>query len=278
MALPSCAGRGIVIPIRLLGKDLRMEYNSPSLLDAGTVRASLANGIGTVSFEHPKSNSLPGKLLGELAEQIRRLGEEPEARVIVLRSEGTAVFCAGASFDEFRAVSDAESGRRFFSGFAQVVLAMIRAPKFVVTRVQGKVAGGGVGLIAASDYALAAAGADLKLSELAVGIGPFVVGPVIERKIGLAAFSALAVDADWRSAEWGERHGLYAELLETRPGLDARLRDFTRKLAGFNPEAMRRLKETFWAGTERWPELLAARAEISGSLVLSDYTKRALTK
>ncbi len=255
-----------------------MEYNSPSVLDAGAVRASVANGIATLSFEHPKSNSLTGKLLVQLAETITQLGEEPEARVIVLRSEGTGPFCAGASFDEFRAVRTAEEGKRFFSGFGQVVLAMIRAPKFVVTRVQGKTAGGGVGLIAASDYALATAGAELKLSELAVGIGPFVVGPVIERKIGLGAFSALAVDADWRSADWAERHGLYSEVLETNPGLDARLRDFTKKLAGFNPEAMRLLKETFWAGTEHWPELLAARAELSGRLVLSDFTKRAIAR
>jgi len=278
MALPSGASRGIVSPIRLLGKDLRMEYNASSVLDAGTVRATLANGIGTVSFEHPKSNSLPAKLLAELADSITRLGEEPEARVIVLRSEGTGPFCAGASFDEFRAVGNAEEGRRFFSGFGRVVLAMIRAPKFVVTRIQGKTAGGGVGLVAASDYALAVEGAEVKLSELAVGIGPFVVGPVIERRIGLGAFGALAVDADWRSAAWAERHGLYSEVLETRPGLDARLRDFTKKLAGFNPEAMRLLKETFWAGTAHWPELLAARAEISGRLVLSEFTKRAIAR
>ena len=229
-----------------------MEYNSSSVLDAGAVRGALANGIGTVSFEHPKSNSLPGKLLTELATQITQLGEESEARVIVLRSEGTGPFCAGASFDEFRAIATPEEGAQFFSGFGRVVLAMIRAPKFVVTRVQGKTAGGGV--------------------------GPFVVGPVIERKIGLGAFSALAVDADWRSAEWAERHGLYSEVLETRPGLDARLRDFTKKLAGFNPEAMRRLKETFWAGTEHWSELLAARAAISGQLVLSEFTKRAIAR
>jgi methylglutaconyl-CoA hydratase len=278
MALPSVASFGISFPIRLLGKDLRMEYNVSSSLLAGSVRAAVANGIGTLSFEHPKSNSLPGRLLGQLAEAITRLGEEPEARVIVLRSEGTGAFCAGASFDEFRAVRTEAEGQQFFSGFGQVVLAMIRAPKFVVTRVQGKAAGGGVGLIAASDYVLAVASAELKLSELAVGIGPFVVGPVIERKIGLAAFSALAVDADWRSADWAERHGLYSELLETQPGLDARLRDFTKKLAGFNPEAMRRLKETFWAGTGHWPELLAARAEISGRLVLSDFTKQAIAK
>jgi methylglutaconyl-CoA hydratase len=250
---------------------------SAPILDAGTVHTEVADGIGTVRFGHPKSNSLPGALLARLAEAIRQAGEDAGARVIVLRSEGAGAFCAGASFDEFRAIQDEAQGRRFFSGFAQVILAMIRAPKFVVTRVQGKTAGGGVGLIAASDYAIGVDGASVKLSEIAVGIGPFVVGPVIERKIGLAAFSALAVDGDWRSAEWAERCGLLAERLENVEALDRRVDEFARKLAGYSPEAMRRLKEVFWSGTDRWPELLAARAAISGSLVLSEHTRKAIS-
>jgi methylglutaconyl-CoA hydratase len=253
-----------------------MQYNSLSALDAGVVQAAISDGVGTVRFGHPKGNSLPGALLKRIAESVERLGADPAARVIVLQSEGTGPFCAGASIDEFKAVADAEGGKRFFSGFAQVILAMIRAPKFVVTRVQGKTAGGGVGLIAASDYALAVADAPLKLSELALGIGPFVVGPVIERKIGLAAFSALAIDADWHSATWAERHGLYAEVLDTPVALDTRVRDFAKRLAAYNPEAMRRLKETFWEGTTHWPELLASRAAISGSLVLSEFTRKAI--
>jgi methylglutaconyl-CoA hydratase len=142
--------------------------------------------------------------------------------------------------------------------------------------VQGKSAGGGVGLIAAADYALAVTGADIKLSELSVGIGPFVVGPVIEKKLGLAAFSALAVDADWRSAAWAEQHGLYAEVLDNLTALDARVRDCAANLAGYNPEAMQLLKEAFWTGTEDWPELLSRRAELSGRLVLSEYTRDAI--
>ncbi len=234
------------------------------------------DGIATIRFGHPKSNSLPGALLERLAGSVRQAGEDPAARVIVLQSEGTGPFCAGASFDEFRAIGDEEAGRRFFSGFAGVILAMIRAPKFVVTRVQGKTAGGGVGLIAASDYALASPAAQVKLSEIAVGIGPFVVGPVIEKKIGLAAFSALAVEGDWRSAAWAERHGLFAEVLADAGELDRRTGELAARLAGYNPDAVRRLKEVFWAGTDHWPELLAARAAISGTLVLSEYTRKAL--
>lgn len=245
-------------------------------LDAGRVESRTSDGVTTVTFSHPKSNSLPAVLLRDLAAAIEAAGRAPETRVIVLASGGSGVFCAGASFDEFRAVKDAAQGKIFFSGFAKVILAMIRTPQFVVCRIQGKTAGGGVGLAAAADYAIATSAAALKLSELAVGLGPFVVGPVIERKIGLAAMSAIAVDADWRDAEWGRQQALYAEVVEDIPALDARVAAFARKLAGYNPDAVRRLKEIFWKDTGDWETLLAERAGVSGSLILSEYTRKAI--
>ena len=252
--------------------------DSSFILEAGSVQRELKNGIATIRFGHPKSNSLPGALLTRLADVIAAAGSDPATTVIVLRSEGDGPFCAGASFDEFKTIQSAEQGRSFFSGFAKVVLAIIRAPQLVVTRVQGKTAGGGIGIVAASDYALATEAASLRLSELAVGIGPFVVGPVIERKIGLAAFSAMAVDADWRSAEWGRERGLYAEVVSDIAKLDERVEQFAAKLAGYNPEAMRRLKEVFWQGTEDWDLMLAERAGISGELVLSEFTRKAIAR
>jgi methylglutaconyl-CoA hydratase len=246
------------------------------VLEAGTVELEIREKIATVRFGHPKSNSLPGALLGKLADAIDAAGRDPAARVIVLRSAGTGAFCAGASFDELKAVRDAAAGKRFFSGFVRVILAMIRAPRFVVTRVQGKTAGGGVGLIAASDYVIATTGAAVRLSELTLGLGPFVVGPAIERKIGLAMFSELAVHADWRPAAWAERVGLYAEVVDAEQALDRRVDALATKLAGYDPEAMRRLKAVFWEGTENWAELLARRAEISGQLVLSEFARRAI--
>lgn len=242
----------------------------------GTVRTSIADGIGTVSFHHPKGNSLPGQLLHELAGAVRELGEDPAARVIVMRSEGTGPFCAGASFDELVAIEDLDGGQRFFSGFAKVILAMIRAPKFVLTRVHGKTAGGGVGLVAASDYSLAVKSASAKLSELAVGIGPFVVGPVIEKKIGLAAFTAMTVDADWRDAAWCERQALYARVYDDVAALDAGVDALAKTLAASNPEAMELLKQVFWEGTRGWDTLLSTRAGMSGRLVLSDFTRNAI--
>jgi methylglutaconyl-CoA hydratase len=242
--------------------------------EAGAVTSAVADGIATITFSHPKSNSLPGRLLAELAAAVREAGDNPDARVILLRSEGDGAFCAGASFAELQAISDAESGKRFFMGFVHLILAMIRAPKFVVTRVHGKAVGGGVGIVSASDYAIASGAASLKLSELAVGLGPFIVGLPIQKKIGMGPFSAMSVDADWRDASWGYTSGLYAELHPDTAALDAAVDRRVRALAASNPEAMAQLKRVFWEGTETWETELEARARMSGTLVLSDFTSK----
>ena len=244
--------------------------------EAGRVSSEVAEGVATITFAHPKSNSLPGKLLAELAEAVREAGDNADARVILLRSEGSGAFCAGASFAELQAIADAEGGKRFFMGFVNLILAMIRAPKFVVTRVHGKAVGGGVEIVSASDYALAAKGASLKLSELAVGLGPFIVGLPIQKKVGMGPFSAMSIDADWRDAEWGYRHGLYAEVHPDVPALDIALHVRLEALASSNPEAMAALKKVFWQGTEDWADQLESRAAMSGALVLSEFTSRAV--
>ena len=244
----------------------------------GKVSVLIADGIATVSFHHPKGNSLPGSLLKRLAAEIAALGTNRDARVIVLRSEGIGPFCAGASFDELTAIATPEAGKEFFSGFSNVILSMIRVPQFVLVRVQGKAAGGAVGLIAAGDYSFAVRSAPSRLSELAIGIGPFVVGPCIEKKIGTAAFSTMAVDADWHDSEWCERHGLYSQLFDNVAAMDAAIASRAQTLAASNPEAMAKLKKIFWAGTEGWDQLLSERAAMSGTLVLSDFTRQAIAK
>ena len=248
-----------------------------SPLDGGRVDSEIRDGVATVRFHHPKGNSLPATVLRALADEVTRVSVAPAARVIVLRSEGTGPFCAGASFDELRAIRDAASGREFFMGFARIILAMRRCPKFVLARVHGKAVGGGVGLVAASDYAIATENAAVKLSELAVGICPFVVGPVIERRIGAAAFQALAIDAtEFRDAAWAGRVGLYARVVPDSAALDAAVDALAARLAASNPEAMAKMKAAFVAGTEHWDELLAERAAMSVSLVLSYFTGNAL--
>lgn len=242
----------------------------------GSVTISVANGVATVTFFHPKRNSLPALLLRQLAEAIDTVAANPEARVVVLASEGAGTFCAGASFDELRGLQSADEGKEFFSGFARAILAMRRAPKFIVGRVQGKAVGGGVGLVAATDYSFALPNASIRLSELAVGLGPFVVGPVIERRVGRAAFAALSIDADWRDAAWAESRGLYTRVLDTEAAMDSVLPAFVHRLAGMNPEAMAHLKRILWEGTSHWETLLPERAAISGRLAMSEFTRQAV--
>lgn len=248
-------------------------------MSEGHVQSRVENGIGTVSFFHPQSNSMPGHLLRKLAEEITALGRNDSVKVIVLRSEGEKAFCAGASFDELISIKDKETGDRFFSGFALVINAMRTAPKFVIARVQGKAVGGGVGLASAADYTLATEASSVKLSELAVGIGPFVVGPAVERKMGNSAFTNLAINAtEWRDAKWAMQHGLYADVYPDIAGLDAAVDSLAQKLASSNPEAMYELKKVAWAGTDHWDKLLFERAQISGRLVLSEFTINAINK
>jgi methylglutaconyl-CoA hydratase len=247
--------------------------------DQGRITSSVSNGIATISFFHPQSNSMPGDLLRSLAEEITRAGMQEEVRVIILKSEGEKAFCAGASFDELMSIDSFDQGRHFFSGFALVLNAIRKAPKFVVARIQGKAVGGGVGIASAADYALAHESASVKLSELAVGIGPFVVGPAVERKMGTAAFTSLAINAtEWQSAQWAREKGLYAGVYSTHEELDKAVSDLVSRLASSSPSAMKQLKEVFWKGTEHWDSLLMERAEMSGTLVLSDFTRDAISK
>jgi methylglutaconyl-CoA hydratase len=246
-------------------------------MDSGHVSVETTDGIAAVRFGHPKGNSLPGPLLRRIADTIDTVAADTSAQVIVLRSSEPAPFCAGASFDELKSIADAQTGREFFMGFARVILAMRRCPKLIIARVHGKAVGGGVGIVAAADYAIATSAASVKLSELAVGIGPFVVGPAIERKIGSGAFQALAIDATgWRDADWAERHGLFAQVVSDGAALDEAVAALAGQLARSNPDAMATLKQVFWEGTDDWPARLEERAAMSGRLVLSTFTRNAI--
>ncbi|MEO6719275.1 MAG: enoyl-CoA hydratase/isomerase family protein [Ferruginibacter sp.] len=245
----------------------------------GYVKTETHQGITTIEFFHPKGNSLPGKILDELAKEIHFAGTHEETKVIILKSDGDRTFCSGASFDELLAIKTEAEGVQFFSGFANVINAMRRCSKFIIGRIQGNCVGGGVGLVAAVDYAIALDQADVKLSELALGIGPFVVGPVVERKIGTAAFSALAIDAaKWRNSDWAKRKGLFSEVHQTVENMDESISNLANSLAHSNPMAMAEMKKIFWKGTEHWEELLKERAGISGHLVLSSFTRNAIEK
>lgn len=244
----------------------------------GTVVTKVDQGIARICFHHPLSNSLPGNLLRELGDAIHALSSNDEVAVVVLSSEGDKAFCAGASFDELAAIQSEEEGLRFFSGFAYVINAMRTSTKLILGRVHARTVGGGVGLACAVDYCFATRNAQLKLSELAVGIGPFVVGPAVQRKAGLAAMSQMAIDAaTWHSAEWAQHNGIYQQVFDDVASMDDALDGLAKRLASSSPQAMRELKRIFWEGTDHWESLLPYRAEISGRLVLSDYSKNAIS-
>ncbi len=242
----------------------------------GYVKSHSEHGITTIEFFHPKSNSMPLKMLDALAQEIHYAGTH-DSKVVILRSAGIGAFCAGASFDELMAVKNEREGMEFFSGFANVINAMRKCTKLIIGRIHGKCVGGGVGLAAAVDYAIAVKESEVKLSEFAIGIGPFVVGPAIERKIGTSAFSQLSIDATlWRNADWAKQKGLFAEVHQSEQDLDEAIYRLTNSLAHTSPAAMAEMKKVFWRGTENWDTLLKERATISGRLVLSDFTKNAI--
>jgi len=248
-------------------------------MNKGKINISIKNKVVTLSFYHPASNSFPSSLLKELAKTITEIGDYDEAKLIILKSEGNKSFCAGASFNELLAIKNLNQGIEFFSGFANLINAMRKCPKIIISRIQGKAVGGGVGIIAASDYCFATEKADLKLSELSIGIGPFVVAPAIERKIGISALSELSLNAtEWHNAYWSKEKGLFSKVFETNKDMDNEIDLFCNNLTSYNPQALTELKKMLWKNTDDWDDLLLERAAVSGKLVLSEFTKESLQK
>jgi methylglutaconyl-CoA hydratase len=241
------------------------------------VKAETHQSITTIEFYHPQSNSLPAKLLNDLAHEIHRAGTMFETKVIILKSAGDRAFCAGASFDELSAISNVEQGTKFFSGFAHLINAMRKCPKMIIGRIHGKCVGGGVGIAASVDYAIALDKAEVRLSELSLGFGPFVIAPAVERKIGQGAFGALSIDATmWRNAEWCLRKGLFSELHHSVEDMDEAVSRLAFTLSHSSAEAMAELKHILWKGTDNWDILLSERAALSGRLALSEFSKKAI--
>lgn len=248
-------------------------------MELGSIKTEIVNKIAKVTFSHPASNSFPSSLLQKLTDELEALNKNENVTIIVLQSEGTGAFCAGASFDELVAISNYEEGSKFFSGFANVINAIRKCSKLIIGRIHGKAVGGGVGLAAACDYTFATQKSDIKLSEIAIGIGPFVIEPAVSRKIGKTALAEMTLTPTlWKSANWAKEKGLFTEIFDTTEDLDKRLENYSNELSQYNKEALADMKKVLWEGTDNWDSLLYERAAISGRLVLSDFTKKALEK
>ena len=243
------------------------------------VKQHTENGISTIEFFHPAHNSLPGDILAKLANTITEAGQDDNVLVIILKSGGDRTFCAGASFKELISIEDEKTGEEFFMGFANVINAMRKCPKFIIGRVQGKTVGGGVGLASAMDYCMATKFASIKLSKLNIGIGPFVVGPAVARKLGVSGMSQIAIDANtFYSPEWAKDKGLFTHVYDSTEELDEAVQATAEHLCTYNPEAMKEMKKIFWDGCDDWDTLLNERAKVSGRLVLSEFTKEKLKR
>ena len=245
----------------------------------GSLYTKIENGIAHIEFGHPASNSFVSELLTRLTKEFDTLAQNDTVSIILLKSEGERAFCAGASFDELVAISNLKEGKTFFSGFAHVINAMRKCPKPIVARVQGKTVGGGVGLVSACDYVHATVEAAIKLSEISVGIGPFVIAPAVERKMGKPALAELSLyPTEWKNAYWAKEKGLYAKVYDSIVEMDKEIDIHLQKLSTYNAQALSQMKQVLWEGTEGWDELLIERAAMSGELALSEETKKALNK
>ena len=245
----------------------------------GSLYTKLDNKVAIVEFGHPASNSFVAELLVRLTDELNRLSENDSISIIILKSEGDRAFCGGASFDELMAIKNLEEGKIFFSGFANVINAMRNCKKVIIGRVQGKTVGGGVGLAAACDYVFASLDASVRLSELTIGIAPLVIAPAVERKIGKAALSEMSLSpTEWKNAYWAKEKGLFAKVFDSIKEMDKELEIFAQKLSTYNPDALQEWKKVLWEGTDHWNKLLTDRAAMTGKLVLSEFTKNALSK
>lgn len=247
--------------------------------NSGTLQINHKNNVAEIMFYHPASNSMPSYLLEQLAQEIEKLNKNEDCQILVVKSQGEKTFCAGASFDELLAIETLEQGTYFFSGFAKVINALRKSNKFVIGSIQGKAVGGGVGIISACDYSIATQNASVKLSELSIGIGPFVIEPAVTRKIGLQALSQMTLEAEqWKTAQWALENKLYNKLVDSIENLEIETQKFAQKLASYNPQAIKEMKKVLWQNTQHWETLLFERAQISGNLVLSSFTKKALSQ
>ena len=243
-------------------------------MNNGFVNQELKNNISEITFGHPKSNSLPGEILELLAQTILNEGAKEEVKAILLKSDGEKAFCAGASFDELLSIDELENSKKFFGGFAKVLNAMRSCGKLVIVRVQGKTTGGGVGIACAADYCFATKDSALALTELNLGIGPFVIGPYVERKMGKSAYAAMSIDADFRSADWCEKHDVYNSVSENIQMMDEEIDKFLEKLSTRSSDALSLIKKVSWEGTEHFEQLMPERILMSASLILEDSAKK----
>jgi methylglutaconyl-CoA hydratase len=231
-----------------------------------------------IFFSNPPVNALPSSVLTDLQVHLNAAGNREDIRAVVLRSEGRT-FCAGASFDELITLNDYDTAKAFFMGFGKVILAMRSLPKPVIVRIQGKTVGGGLGIVAAGDLAIATEAAAFKLSELSIGIGPYVIAPAIIRKTGIGFFQQMSFQPwRWFSAFDALKAGLLTHVTESEGRMDELIDEIVSAYGKYDAAAVAFLKNEVWHDTQDWEQLLEKQAEKSASLLLRESTKSLLSE
>jgi len=247
-------------------------------MTAGNITYTVDNHVAIVFFETESHNSLTLENLKTLADYFNKASEDKNVKIVLLKSGGKT-FCAGANFNQLLSIENFEDGKAFFMGFGNLILAIKKCDKIVVGRIHGKAIGGGVGLTAACDFTIASEFATIRLSELNIGLGPLVIGPMVERKLGLSGLSALSLNPkEWKTAYWAQQKGLFNEVFQTQIQADAYLATYIESMTNTSLQAMTIVKKMLWENTENWDELLESRAEQSAKLLLTRECKSEIAK
>jgi methylglutaconyl-CoA hydratase len=242
--------------------------------NTGFINYNIKDSVLHLEFGHPLGNSLPSNLLSGLKNSITTASTDDSIKVILLKSSGNS-FCGGASFNELVKIDNLEDATEFFMGFANLMLAIKECPKPVVAKVHGKSVGGGLGIIAASDWAIGTEKSSIRLSEISIGIGPFTIGPVLVRKIGVGNFQRLSLSADWIDSNWGLNSGLFQEIcnsdaLETVT--ESRIEHFKK----LDPISFAENKKLMWSFSDITEDSLRVKASNVSKLLLNQNTQSIL--
>lgn len=209
-----------------------------------TPQGAAHNVVAQITLNRPEvRNAFDDTLIQSLTKAFTRLGKDANVRVIILRAEGSA-FCAGADLNWMQRSVDFSFSENVQDAhhLAAMLKAIYDCPKPVIARVHGAAFGGGVGLVAACDIALATESAKFCLSETRLGLIPAVISPFVVPKIGQTAARRYFLTAEVFSATQAAHLNLVTEVASDEAALDALLAKIVGAILANGPEALSQSK------------------------------------
>jgi len=231
-------------------------------MNESAIHCTVQDGTATLTLQRPQvHNAFDDVLIGELSARLRALGEDPQVRVVVLGGAGRS-FCAGADLAWMRrmAAYGEQENRRDARALAELMHTLDTLSKPTVARVHGAAYGGGVGLVACCDIAIAADGARFCTSEARLGLAPAVISPYVVRAIGARAARRYFLTAAPFDASRAHALGLVHEVVDAGE-LDRAVAAVVAELHAGGPAAQTACKS-----------LIATVAGAAGDETLIDYT------